>query len=634
MHSHSKWAYQPALDGLRGIAVAMVVLFHAGASWMTGGYVGVSVFFTLSGYLITSLLTLEQDRTERVSLRAFYGRRLKRLMPASLICLVGVSLMAAAGLYPTATHLRRDVIAASLQVANWNAITQHVSYADLVQGGAGPLDHFWSLAVEEQFYWVWPLAFVAATAFGMSAARRWRSVGALALAALVAAPLLAVRFGSNFAYWATPSRLAEILTGAALAMALQRWSQRPGWLQWLGWLGLACIVFATVTFPTSSGPAYHGWLGVGSLASVAVIVGLQVPGLLGRVCSWRPLVLLGRVSYGVYVYHWPVFVLLSTHRVGWHGLALFALRISVTLGIAAVSFVVVEKPARQVRWRFRWVAAGAAVGTTAVILFALAVVSVLRNDFSADAQLQTKVAIVPSAAPLPPVIVNGADLPSRPIRILVLGDSTAQALSAGMITWAAAHPASAQVTSLAAPGCGLVRSATMAGDDGTMQGNCNDVFDLQLPLQLQDAAPDVVAVMITMPDISDRQWSPDEGLLSPLDQRYQDRKLADYQRLAEQLDDAGVSRVIWLTSPLPSPAWLGYLNGPIPPAVWATQGFEAANLDPELVVEAPFDVWLAQQEVADPAFWRPDGLHLGVDAAQRVMNDYLMPLLIEAARQP
>ncbi|MEI7548759.1 MAG: acyltransferase, partial [Actinomycetota bacterium] len=139
------FGYQPALDGLRAFAVVLVLLFHQGFSWMTGGYVGVSVFFTLSGYLITSLLVVEHRAKGRVAFGAFYRRRLKRLMPASLLCLIGIAVLSAAGYYEHAAGLRADVVSSALQVANWRALTRGLTYAQLIQGGASPVDHFWSL---------------------------------------------------------------------------------------------------------------------------------------------------------------------------------------------------------------------------------------------------------------------------------------------------------------------------------------------------------------------------------------------------------------------------------------------------------------------------------------------------------
>src|SRR4051794_32039359 len=144
----TSFAYQPALDGVRALAVVIVLVFHAGLGWMPGGYVGVSVFFTLSGYLITSLALVEHDTTGTVDVRAFYARRLRRLMPASVLCLAAVVALASAGLFAGVEHLRRDVWAAIVPVYNWVSLTGGKSYGDIVAGAvtpASPLDHYWSL---------------------------------------------------------------------------------------------------------------------------------------------------------------------------------------------------------------------------------------------------------------------------------------------------------------------------------------------------------------------------------------------------------------------------------------------------------------------------------------------------------
>ena len=150
-----KLGYQPALDGLRAVAVSAVLLFHLGASWMPGGYLGVSVFFTLSGFLITTLLLRERVVTGRIDSRAFYTRRLRRLMPASLLTIAGVCVLIGIGTIADTSSLRREVLGALFQVENWVSLLGGKSYAQLFQSPS-PVAHFWSLAIEEQFYWLWP----------------------------------------------------------------------------------------------------------------------------------------------------------------------------------------------------------------------------------------------------------------------------------------------------------------------------------------------------------------------------------------------------------------------------------------------------------------------------------------------
>ena len=616
------------------MSVAMVLLFHGGVSWMHGGYVGVSVFFTMSGHLITSLLLAEHESSGRISLTAFYARRIKRLMPASLMCLALVAMMSWMGLYPTANHLRRETIAGALQVANWNSLTQHVSYADLVLGASGPLDHFWSLSIEEQFYWIWPLTFLGLFRLTTKRAQRLAAITTLTVGAVVVAPLIALRWGPNAAYWSTPARLAEILTGATLALILARWQRRSQWLSLLGTVGCLAIVTAAILFPTDHGPAYGGWLGVGSLASVALIAGLQVPGGLRNLFSRSAAVALGRISYGVYVFHWPIFTLITPQRTGWSGSGLLSARIAITLTVATISFHLVEQPIRRRSFAFNRAAPLAALATAAVVAVALTVTSVPTTSFGAATDLQRQVTITPTTDHLLPVVVDTNNAPTRPVRIVVLGDSTAQALSAGMVKWAAEHPASAQISVLAEPGCGLVRSVKLHDDDGRLQLACNNVLDVQLPALLAATPPDVAVVMVTLPDITPREWDSAEGELSALDSAYKQRKQSDYAQLLDQLASAGVTRTVWLTSPLPSSAWLGYLNGPIDPMLWQSQRDAVDNLannHPSTLTVVPFDTWLTTRELEDARAWRPDGLHLSPAGGARAMIEYLAPIILHAA---
>lgn len=648
--------YQPALDGVRGLAVALVLLFHGGFSWMTGGYVGVSVFFTLSGFLITGLLLREHRSTGRIAMSAFYARRVRRLLPASLLCLAAICVAAAMGEFAAVANLRRDVWAALLQVANWNALAGNSSYAELVArnaGAIGPTDHFWSLSVEEQFYWVWPV--VCAFAFRRvrgDAGRRTMMVGA-AVAAVAVAPIVAAVWGPDAAYWATPARLGEILVGAALAVVLAGREFRARWLPWLGAVGLVVIVAAAVWWPAGSGPAYQGWLGVFALASVALIAALQVPGPLRAGFSVRPLVHLGRISYGVYLYHWPVFAIVTSRRTGWEGWSLFALRMVVTLLVAELSFHLLEQPIRRSAApgvRVAWASASAMAAVAVVVLVA---VPAPRPAFSTSvdvpdtfAPVPTTVAVEVTSAPDSTVAVGADDtaavstttsttsVPTGPARVLLLGDSTAVALSEGFVGWADAHAAQVQLASLARPGCGLLRDSAMTGDDGaSFVARCDKVFEQELPELLAAGAPDVVVVMVTVPDAVARVWSDDEGALRPTDERYRTRLRDDYAAFAATLREAGVAHVVWVVPPHPSERWLQSIFDPISEQEWAayvgTIEAEAAK-DPERVRVVRLDEWMKANEPSDGSM-RPDGLHLTPDAAAVVMDRFMGAVVLAAA---
>ncbi|MFM7685345.1 MAG: acyltransferase family protein, partial [Actinomycetota bacterium] len=598
--------YQPALDGLRAVAVALVLFFHGGFSWMTGGYVGVSVFFTLSGFLITRQLLAEHHSSCRVDIRAFWVRRVRRLMPASLLCLLLVSIAAALGEFGGLPHVRRDVLAALLQVANWNALAGGTSYADLVASAAGqlgPVDHFWSLSVEEQFYWVWPA--VCALLFAGRARRavvRWL-VG-LAVGGVAAAFVVAWVWGADAAYWATPARLGEILVGAALAgvLSTRGIGRRAGGLVGaVGVAGLAVVLIAAVTWPAGSGPAYGGWLGVFALASAALILGLQVPGPLRTAFSFGPLVHLGRISYGLYLFHWPVFALLSAGRVGLDGWSLFGVRMAATLAVAEASFHLLEQPLRHGVAAHRRVAAVTAATAALVGVAVVALVPSPRPAFSgaglvpatfapvstASASSTTSVPVssaavasstlpdsvessssAPSTAPAAS-LPSATRVPDSPVSVLVLGDSTAVALADGMFQWSAARPDQLQVASLARLGCGLVRNSSMWGDDdGTYSRGCEHAYSVELPTLLAQRVPDVVMIMVTIPDVLGRVWDESEGALLPRDRRYSRRLAADYRAMADTLVAAGVRHISWVVPPLPSDKWPQAKVNPIAEVDW------------------------------------------------------------------
>ena len=638
------FGYQPALDGLRAFAVVLVLLYHQGFSWMTGGYVGVSVFFTLSGYLITSLLVVEHRAKGRVAFGAFYRRRLKRLMPASLLCLIGIAVLSAAGYYEHAAGLRADVVSSALQVANWRALTRGLTYAQLIQGGASPVDHFWSLSVEEQFYWVWPLAF-ASLAFLARRRSLVVSVTALAGVAVLAAPLIAHHWGPDVAYWSTPARLGEILVGAALAVWLDRWRRRPSWWALLTWPALALVLWAAIALPSDHGLAYRGGFGAGALVTVALIAGLQVRGPLQALLSTGPFVGLGRISYGVYLYHWPIYVLLDQDRVGLDSVALFAVRAAATLAVAVFSYFLVERPIRTSDVSMAKVLVAASAATATAVVVALVLVQSDANSFAGGGE-SSRVSIAPTTGPLPTLapassmapttssaIPGSTVLPSvsRPVRILIIGDSTAEALSAGVISWAADHPELAQVDSLAAPGCGLITAAGMEGDDGTFGGICRNVRQKLLPKALRERTPDLVLILVTLPDVLDRSWTTAEGYLHATDPRYVAHLRTDYAATADQLLAVPNLRIAWLIAARPSSKCV--CGRPYTPEMFLGQNQEIDALvaaHPDRISKVDFAGWLTSAEAGDDSY-RTDGLHLNDAGARRIMDEHLADALLRIA---
>ena len=440
--AHRRLAHVPALDGLRGLALLGVLFFHA-SGLLPGGYLGVDLFFVLSGYLITSLLVAERAATGRIALAAFWVRRARRLFPALL------SLMPAIALYcrfvakpEELAGLRAEALATLGYVANWRAIFAHKSYWELFTSPS-PLEHTWSLAIEEQFYVVWPLVFMAATwrvaragkagagGHGVeeaaSSVRRAVLLVSLALGACSVAAMLFLFDPDpsklSRVYLGTDTRAASILAGAAFATILP-----PGTalaartvrvLDGVGALAALGLGVAWCTLRGDEPFLYRGGFWLTEVAGL-VLIACAVAGpasVVGRVLSLRPLTWVGTISYGLYLWHWPVDVVLTKERMHMHGLALVAAQLAVTFAIAAVSYRVLESPIRR---------HGVPFGRPVVIVpaaVALVVLLVVRATYAR--------ASAPSSQVLPPPPNVASTEPVR-FQVLLLGDSTANSLGWGL----------------------------------------------------------------------------------------------------------------------------------------------------------------------------------------------------------
>ncbi|HEV7524921.1 MAG TPA: acyltransferase [Acidimicrobiia bacterium] len=336
-----RFARVPALDGIRALAIAAVLAFHnysfEGFRHWGGGFLGVDVFFVLSGFLITTLLLREQHGSGRIDLRRFWTRRARRLLPAVCVLILLEAIVAQFVLDPvSARSLRGDGIGTLFYFENWR----------LAVGSATTASHTWSLAVEEQWYLVWPLLLVGLLYLARGRARiASYFVGLLAVASAVECAVL-YRGDGTRAYFGTDTRAQALLIGALLALVLLRRPRGHSRLvQFGGWGGAAFLVWI---FATLKGPA--DWIYSGGFFAVAVASALVIAAVthsedapLARILSLRPLVAVGIVSYGLYLYHLPIFLWLTPSSTNLDGLQLLSLRIGVTSIIAVASYHLVEK---------------------------------------------------------------------------------------------------------------------------------------------------------------------------------------------------------------------------------------------------------------------------------------------------
>jgi peptidoglycan/LPS O-acetylase OafA/YrhL len=349
----------PALTGLRGIAVLLVIMLHSGPltpepihgtlaySFLQGGFLGVDLFFALSGFLITSLLLEERGSSGRVSYRNFYARRALRLLPAlyAMLATYAVySYVASLDAYRT----RTTIIWAVCYATNFQALLRPGTMAI-------GLGHLWSLAIEEQFYLVWPVVFVTALRFTKRAAP-------LVLGLLVA---IYVVFLNRFAlhvsgqnplriFLRLDTRADELLIGALAAVLWYfRKEAKSRWFEVLGWAGVSG--FVACMFMDSEPSSFWdkgGFTIVGISATAMVVAAVSGQWSARHALSWKPLLILGQVSYGLYLWHFPIFKAVEAHDAGWP----WFLRMSVAWGLAAAataaSWFLVERPANRLKRHF------------------------------------------------------------------------------------------------------------------------------------------------------------------------------------------------------------------------------------------------------------------------------------------
>lgn len=352
--------YIPALDGLRALAVIAVVIYHMNATALQSGLLGVTIFFVLSGYLITGLLIREWSTTKKINLPQFWLRRVRRLFPAIVFVLLGTIVLTGVFAPDMLTKLRNDIVAALLFFTNWWYIFQDVSYFEAM-GAPSPVTHFWSLAIEEQFYLIWPPLLLLL--FSKRVKKRHIQLGLL-VAAIASAAAMAILYSPQAdpsrVYYGTDTRAFSLLIGAFLAFefppARVNGHRRQGFTArdrkialGVGSAALAGILVMMVAVNGYSPFLYYGGIALLSLLAGALIITLadgRSP--LARFFALRPLVWIGKLSYSIYLWHYPLLLLMNprnfTGETPWFAYMGQAL---VILAVSAISYYVVETPLRK-----------------------------------------------------------------------------------------------------------------------------------------------------------------------------------------------------------------------------------------------------------------------------------------------
>ncbi len=628
-----------ALDGLRGLSLAIIVLYHVRLGPFTGGLSAVTVFFTLSGFLIASRTVAEVDRTGRFRFGRFVERRIRRLVPASLVCLLGT--LAATHLLGDAVQRSRiggDTVAALLHVANWRFLFEERSYAQLF-AGASPLTHYWTLAIEEQFYLLFPL--VAAGVMALRPQLRGRAVAASLGAAVAASLVLAATAGSfDRFYYATDTRLFELLAGVVLGVwtASRSASGRSQVaarvpdrvLDVIGLASLAGLIWAGIVFKSGAMSFVRGGAQLTAVLTVLCIVVLQRPGLVPtRLCSWGPLVWLGRRSYAIYLLHWPI-VALTDGGVGpIDGGLLAVAQIALSLSLAELSWHWVERPVMEravfpARRRLvsAWLGAGSLLGVAALFAGTLPI-PVGESYTGGDPTTFGPVETVPT-----PV---GAD----PVRIAVAGDSTAVVIGNALARYQVDHPDEIAVLPLGQVACTVTivaRSRHYRGESGGDMTSCNH-WPETIPREIAEFRPDVSIVVIGMMEQAQQQLEGSDEWHDLMEPEWRERQMRDFARLAEAMGSTGAP-VWWSDVPYME------FQEPLPWISHAPERTDVLNgMFRRLASEQPGVRLLDYAEQIDPQDGsidlsrRPDGVHLTDAAADELIAEWLVPMALAAGER-
>jgi peptidoglycan/LPS O-acetylase OafA/YrhL len=676
-----------AWDGLRGLAVAAVLVYHVEGHPLSGGFLGVSMFFTLSGFLITTIVVGSRERTGAFDAAGFWARRFRRLVPAMLACLVLVLAFGHLAATPNQqANLGWDMVSAATDWSNWRFLLTGQEYGGSVIDPS-PVLHTWSLSIEVQVYLVLPVVLVLAL-------RRSRRAAIVAVGVLTAASIIAgflVAHDGQQWYLGTHVRAQEILIGALVALLVRtRHSEVLHQFASRTW-PVAAVALAAAWWWASETDRWlpRGGLAVHAIATTILILAATASGVLGTALSWRPLTALGRISYGVYLYHWPLYLWISPRRLGLDPWPTTAVRVAVTLVLATASYVLLERRIMS--------GAGSARRTAGIGVGALAVASLVALAFvprvdSGDQITVTGELLAPPTtvigAPPPSGLVpmtsappasspgqvttttgaptgDGAtitepptttivpreprthvtpslldvDVPADDVpRILIIGDSAASTFGPGVQSWSS-YLGLAEVYSYGWLACPLTIGGDIRWNDGIVAPipeRCDDLDARRRDLASVD--PDLVVVYSGLWEIVDRRL-PGRDDWVHVGQPVMD---AEIERQLSEITDiilADGRRVLWMLQPPVRNSIYAQLPGPLPEEDPARM--ERLNEIISSIAAQRDDVWTLDVPAVftdlygDPLALdnRTDGFHWSEAGAERD-GSWMAPLFAEVAAQP
>jgi len=556
-----------ALDGFRAVGLLLIMGFHFGAAGMAGGFVGVDAFYVLSGYLITGLLLGEWARSARIRLGAFWLRRARRLLPALLVVLIVVTLVVRfaypAGLYP---NLRWADLSALFYFSNWWQIASSGNYF-VATGAVSPLTHTWSLAVEEQFYLVWPLVVLAVLHVGRKFDRGVELLLGVSLLGVVASAaemfwLYGPRVNITRLYFGTDTHAQSILVGAVLACVLTLVQRHrgeggmapvarstPARVAWtvVGLAGFAGTLALTYTLSGTAAFAYQGGFLLSALSAAAIILGAVcvAGGPIARILSVRPLVWMGTVSYGAYLWHYPVFIELDSSRTGTSGGTLLAIRMVATFALAAASYYLVERPVMEgVFWKSVKATGPALVAMVVTVAVVVAgTTGVASAGTSTTGPVRSTTAI---RAALPRAVharlQSAGAFTTTPIRFLLVGDSLAITLSVGLAV-GSVHDFGVQVIDQGSFGCDYDTVPAISQSQHVVPLNDCLRWRTLYADEIARFHPDVVGLLTGRWSITDREVG---GQIVHVGQAaWDDHVVAEYTDIVDFLAQQGVGVLLF-----------------------------------------------------------------------------------------